>query len=154
MSWVKNGLLLAVGGVIGLCVAAALEVDDDGAERGSEGLRDVDGIALLGEKLRREAEWAMEECTNDEERGAVYAELKASIGTLQEKLVARGAEIIAELEAQFAEGRDEADSMNEPPVQTTQVQNIRNALDELAQSMDATLKGLQPVKATVHAHRG
>lgn len=39
--------------------------------------------------------------------------------------------------------------MNEPPVQTTQVQNIRNALDELAQSMDATLKGLQPVKATV-----
>ena len=149
MSWVKNGLLLAAGGVIGLCVAAALEVDDDGAERGSEGLRDVDGIALLGEKLRREAEWAMEECTNDEERAAVYAELKASIGTLQEKLAARGAEIIAELESQFAEGRDEADSMNEPPVQTTQVQNIRNALDELAQSMDETLKGLQPVKATV-----
>lgn len=154
MSWVKNGLLLAAGGVIGLCVAAALEVDDDGAERGSEGLRDVDGIALLGEKLRREAEWAMEECTNDEERAAVYAELKASIGTMQEKLAARGAEIIAELEAQFAEGSDEADPMNESPVQTTQVQNIRNALDELAQSMDETLKGLQPVKATVHAHRG
>ncbi len=121
MSWVKNGLLLAAGGVIGLCVAAALEVDDDGAERGSEGLRDVDGIALLGEKLRREAEWAMEECTNDEERAAVYAEIKTSIGTLQEKLAARGAEIIAELEAQFAEGSDEADPMNEPPVQTTQV---------------------------------
>ena len=149
MSWVKNGLLLAAGGVIGLCVAAALEADDDGAERGSEGLRDVDGIALLGEKLRREAEWAMEECTNDEERAAVYAELKVSIGTLQEKLAARGAEIIAELEAQFAEGRDEAGPMNEPPVQTTQVQNIQNALDELAQSMDETLKGLQPAKATV-----
>ena len=40
MSWVKNGLLLAAGGVIGLCVAAALEVDDDGAELGFEGLRD------------------------------------------------------------------------------------------------------------------
>ncbi len=149
MSWVKNGLLLAAGGFIGLCVAAALEVDDDGAERGSEGLRDVDGIALLAEKLRREAEWAMEECTNDEERAAVYAEIKTSIGALQEKLAARGAEIIAELEAQFAEGSDEADPMNEPPMQTTQVQNIRNALDELAQSMDETLKGLQPVKATV-----
>ena len=96
----------------------------------------------------------MEECTNDEERAAVYAEIKTSIGALQEKLAARGAEIIAELEAQFAEGSDEADPMNESPVQTTQVQNIRNALDELAQSMDATLKGLQPVKATVHAHRG
>lgn len=149
MSWVKNGLLLAAGGVIGLCVAAALEVDDDGAERGSEGLRDVDGIALLGEKLRREAEWAMEECTNDEERAAVYAEIKTSIGALQEKLAERGAEIIAELESQFAEGRDEADPMNEPPVQTTYVQNIRTALDELAQSMDETLKGLQPVKTTV-----
>ena len=154
MSWVKNGLLLAAGGVIGLCMAAALEADDDGAERSSKGLRDVDGIALLGEKLRREAEWAMEECTNDEERAAVYAEIKTSIGALQEKLAARGAEIIADLESQFAEGRDETDPMNESPVQTTQVQNIRNALDELAQSMDATLKGLQPVKATVHAHRG
>ena len=130
-------------------MAAALEADDDGAERGSEGLRDVDGIALLGEKLRREAEWAMEECTSDEERAAVYAEIKTSIGALQEKLAVRGAAIIAELEAQFSEGRDEADQMNEPPVQTTQVQNIRNALDELAQSMDETLKGLQPVKTTV-----
>ena len=143
MSWVKNGLLLAAGGVIGLCVAAALEADDDGAERGSEGLRDVDGIALLGEKLRREAEWAMEECTSDEERAAVYAEIKTSIGALQEKLAARGVEIIAELESQFAEGSDEADPMNESPVQTTQVQNIRNALDELAQSMDATLKRMR-----------
>ena len=154
MSWVKNGLLLAAGGVIGLCVAAAIEADDDGAERSSEGLRDVDGIAVLSEKLRREAEWAMEECTSDEERAAVYTELKTSIVALQEKLAERGEEIIAELEAQFAEGRDEADPMNEPPMQTTQVQNIRNALGELAQSMDATLKGLQPVKATVHAHRG
>lgn len=91
----------------------------------------------------------MEECTNDEERAAVYAEIKTSIGALQEKLAERGAEIIVELEAQFAEGSDEAGPMNEPPVQTTQVQNIRDALDELAQSMDETLKGLQPVKATV-----
>ena len=149
MSWVKNGLLLAAGGVIGLCVAAAIEADEDGTERSSEGLRDVDGIAVLSEKLRREAEWAMEECTSDEERAAVYTELKTSIVALQEKLAERGEEIIAELEAQFAEGRDEADPMNEPPMQTTQVQNIRNALYELAQSMDETLKGLQPVKATV-----
>ena len=114
MSWVKNSLVLTVGGIIGLRVATALETGDDGAE-----------------------------CA------AIYAEIKISIGTLQEKLAVRGAEIIAELEAQFAEGRDEAAPMNEPPVQTTQVQNIRNALDELAQSMDETLKGLQPVKAMV-----
>lgn len=149
MSWVKNGLLLATGGIIGLCVAAAIEADDDGAERSSEGLRDVDGIAVLGEKLRREAEWAMEECTSDEERDAVYAEIKTSIGALQEKLAERGAEIIAELEAQFAEEGKEEDRVCEQPVQTKCVQNIREVLDELAQSMDKTLKGLQTVKATV-----
>lgn len=149
MSWVKNGLLLATGGIIGLCVAAAIEADDDGAERSSEGLRDVDGIAVLGEKLRREAEWAMEECTSDEERDAVYAEIKTSIGALQEKLAERGAEIIAELEAQFAEEGKEEERVCEQPVQTKCVQNIREVLDELAQSMDKTLKGLQPVKATV-----
>ena len=149
MSWVKNGLLLATGGIIGLCVAAAIEADDDGAERSSEGLRDVDGIAVLGEKLRREAEWAMEECTSDEERDAVYAEIKTSIGALQEKIAERGAEIIAELEAQFVEEGKEEDRVCEQPVQTKCVKNIREVLDELAQSMDKTLKELQPAKATV-----
>ena len=149
MSWVKNGLLLATGGIIGLCVAAAIEADDDGAERSSEGLRYVDGIAVLGEKLRREAEWAMEECTSDEERDAVYAEIKTSIGALQEKIAERGAEIIAGLEAQFAEEGEEEDRVCEQPVQTKCVQNIREVLDELALSMDKTLKDLQPAKATV-----
>ena len=149
MSWVKNGLLLATGGIIGLCVAAAIEADNDGVERSSEGLRDVDGIAILGEKLRREAEWAMEECTSDEERDAVYAKIKTSIGALQEKLAERGAEIIAELEAQFAEEGKEEERVCEQPVQIKCVQNIREALDELAQSMDKTLKDLQPAKAMV-----
>ena len=149
MSWVKNGLLLATGGIIGLCVAAVIEADDDGAECSSEGLRDVDGIAVLAEKLRREAEWAMEECTSDEERDAVYAKIKTSIGALQEKLAERGEEIIAELEAQFAEEGEEEDRVREQPVQTKCVQNIREVLDELAQFMDKTLKELQPAKAMV-----
>jgi hypothetical protein len=149
MSWVKNGLLLATGGIIGLCVAAVIEADDDGAECSSEGLRDVDGIAVLAEKLRREAEWAMEECTSDEERDAVYAKIKTSIGALQEKLAERGEEIIAELEAQFAEEGEEEDLVCEQPVQTKCVQNIREVLDELAQFMDKTLKELQPAKAMV-----
>lgn len=145
MSWVKNGLLLATGGIIGLCVAAALEADGDETEH-SEGLRDVDGIAVLGEKLRREAEWAMEECTSDEERAAVYDELKTSIWALQEKMGQRGAEIIAELEEQFAEERDES---NKQAVQVEQVQSVRAVMDKLVHSMDETLKGLEPKRATV-----
>lgn len=148
MSWVKNGLLLATGGIIGLCVAAALEADDDDSER-SEGLRDVDGIAVLGEKLRRDAEWAMEECTSDEERAAVYDELKASIGALQEKLAERGAEIIAELEAQFEEKGEDAALYPEPITSAERTQSIRAAVDELAQSLDETLKDLQAKKIEI-----
>ena len=148
MSWVKNGLLLATGGIIGLCVAAALEADDDDSER-SEGLRDVDGIAVLGEKLRREAEWAMEECTSDEERAAVYAELKASIGALQEKLGQRGAEIIAQLEEQFEEKDEDAAPHPVPVTSNERTQSIRAAVDEIAQSLDETLKGLQAKKIEI-----
>lgn len=143
MSWVKNGLLFATGGIIGLCVAAALEADDDDSER-SEGLRDEDGIAVLGEKLRREAEWAMEECTSDEERTAVYDELKASIRALQEKLGQRGAEIIRELEAQFEEKGEDAALYSVPIRSNERTQSIRAAVDELAQSLDETLNGLKP----------
>ena len=138
MSWVKNGLLLATGGIIGLYVAVASGAHGDDSER-SEGLRDVDGIAVLGEKLRREAEWAMEECMSDEERVAVYADLKASIGALQEKLSER-------LEEQFAEERDES---NKQAVQVEQVQSVRAVMDKLVHSMDETLKGLEPKRATV-----
>jgi len=145
MSWVKNGLLLATGGIIGLYVAVASGAHGDDSER-SEGLRDVDGIAVLGEKLRREAEWAMEECMSDEERVAVYADLKASIGALQEKLSERGEKIIAELEEQFAEERDES---NKQAVQIEQVQSVRAVMDKLVHSMDETLKGLEPKRATV-----
>ena len=145
MSLVKNGLLLATGGIIGLCVAAALEADGDESER-TEGLRDVDGIDVLGEKLRREAEWAMEECTSDEERVAVCDELKASIGVLQEKLGQRGAEIIAELEVQFEEKGEDAAPHPVPITSAERTQCIRAAVDELVQSLDETLKGLQSVK--------
>lgn len=145
MSLVKNSLLLATGGIIGLCVAAALEADGDESER-TEGLRDVDGIDVLGEKLRREAEWAMEECTSDEERVAVCDELKASIGALQEKLGQRGAEIIAELEVQFEEKGEDAASHPVPITSAERTQSIRAAVDELVQSLDETMKGLQSVK--------
>ena len=92
---------------------------------------------------------ALETGDDGAECAAIYAEIKISIGTLQEKLTVRSAEIIAELEAQLSEGRDKADPMNEPPMQTTRERNIRNTLDELAQTMDEKLKGLQSVKATV-----
>ena len=91
----------------------------------------------------------MEECTSDEERAAVYDELKASIGALQEKLGQRGAEIIAELEAQFEE-KGEDTALNPSTIASSErTQSIRAAVDELAQSLDETLKGLQAKKIEI-----
>ena len=76
----------------------------------------------------------------------LFAEIKASIGALQEKLSERGEKIIAELEEQFAEERDES---NKQAVQVEQVQSVRAVMDKLVHSMDETLKGLEPKRATV-----
>ena len=82
MTWWKNGLLLATGGVAGMAIAAWLEsegkFDDswDRVPRRDNG--DIDGLQVLVDKVRQEAEWAMEECTTDAQREKVYAEVNTS----------------------------------------------------------------------------
>lgn len=75
MTWWKNGLLLAAGGVASLALAAWLEsegksddYDEDYDEQPRRNVPKADGMELLVEKVRRDAEWAMEECTTDAER--------------------------------------------------------------------------------------
>ena len=88
MTWWKNGLLLAAGGVAGLALAAWLEseCEKEGADVEGNGNSKADGIELLVEKVRRDAQWAMEECTTDEEREKVYADVASSIQELQATL--------------------------------------------------------------------
>ena len=75
MTWWKNGLLLAAGGVAGLALAAWLEsegksddYDEDYDERACKNVSKADGMELQEDKVRRDAEWAMAECTTDAER--------------------------------------------------------------------------------------
>ena len=107
MTWWKNGLLLAAGGVAGLALAAWLEsegksddYDEDYEERPRRNVPKADGMELLVEKVRRDAEWAMEECTTDAEREKVYEEVAATIRELQATIQKRGEEIIADLREQ------------------------------------------------------
>ena len=102
MSWWKNGLLLGVGGIAGLAIAAWLEAENDpfGASRGSR--REpttAESIEALMDKIRDEAQWAMDECTTDEQRERVYEEVKASIQKLQTALERSGDKIITDLKA-------------------------------------------------------
>lgn len=113
MSWWKNGLLLAAGGVAGLALAAWLESEaksdrwdcDEEMDRAKVKALKADGMKILVEKVKSEAEWAMEECTTDEDREAVYAEVEESIRKFQASLAKRGEKIIADLKAQVAEAR-------------------------------------------------
>ena len=147
MTWWKNGLLLAAGGVAGLALAAWLEsegksddYDEDYDERPRRKAPKTDGMELLVEKVRRDAEWAMEECTTDEQREKVYAEVSASIKELQATLEKRGEEIIADL-------REQALSSGHPEdldESTGAIANFKSSMEDLTQSLDETLASLKP----------
>ena len=150
MSWWKNGLLLAAGGVAGLALAAWLESEgkeapgDDEVRRKADALK-ADGMQILVEKVRREAEWALEECSTDQEREAVYAEVEASIRKLQATLAKRGEKIIADLKAQVAEAQEqedeEADFSGDDREAT--VRHFKSSMEDLTRSLDETLESLR-----------
>ena len=158
MTWWKNGLLLAAGGVAGLALAAWLESEgksdrwdyDEEMERAKVKALKADGMKILVEKVKSEAEWAMEECTTDEEREAVYAEVEESIRKLQASLAKRGEKIIADLKAQVAEARitEEEDAVdNEDATENGKedaVRHFKSTMEDLTKSLDDTMASLKP----------
>ena len=146
MGWVKNGLLLTAGGVIGGLIG--LIVGGNIVSENYEDLLDdepeeVDGIAVLVRKLRKEAETAMAACETEEAREAVYARIQASVNQMRDELQQRGEGLIAEIreaaqrKAQAAGGETE-DSVDE------QVQNIQDAMERAEQSLGDALEALRP----------
>jgi len=157
MSWWKNGMLLAAGGIAGLTLAAWLESEgksdrwdyDEEIERAKIKALKADGMKILVDKVKNEAEWAMEECVTDEEREAVYAEVEASIRKLQASLAKRGEKIIADLKTQVAETQEpeddtieDADIIESGKQQT--VRRFKSTMEDLTKSLDDTLASLKP----------
>ena len=136
----------------GLALAAWLEsegksddYDEDYDERPRRKAPKADGMELLVEKVRRDAEWAMEECTTDEQREKVYAEVSASIKELQATLEKRGQEIIADLREQtLSDG-----SLEELDEDTDAITNFKSSMEDLTKSLDETLTSLKPTVAPV-----
>ena len=150
MTWWKNGLLLAAGGVAGLALAAWLESEsksddyaDDYEEKPYRKIHKTDGMELLVEKVRRDAEWAMEECTTDEQREKVYAEVSASIKELQATLEKRGEEIIADLREKALSGGSSEDLEE----RNGAITSFRSSMEDLTKSLDDTLVSLKPTIA-------
>ncbi len=158
MSWWKNGLLLAAGGVAGLALAAWLESEDksdgwdDEDERPRRRMPKADGMELLVAKVRKEAEWAMEECTTDEEREKVYEEVASSIRKLQATLQERGDEIIADLREQaLADKRTEALEEGNDEDDISAITQFKSTMEDLTKSLDETLDSLKPEPKPVEA---
>ena len=101
MTWWKNGLLLAAGSVAGLALAAWLESEnksdhwDYDEKKSSAGAAlKADGMRILAEKVKSEAEWPWRNAPRTR-NGSVYAEVEATISKLQATLQKRGEKIIA-----------------------------------------------------------
>ena len=142
MSLWKNGLLLAAGGVAGLALAAWLESESHGYD-GSNSEK-ADGMELLVDKVRRDAEWAMEECMNDEQREKVYAEVSASIRGLQATLQQRGEEIIADLkERALTDGGVD----NDEELGDNSVRKFKSSMENLTRALDEALEAIKPLPA-------
>ncbi len=146
MSVVKNGLLLAIGGMIGAFFAAAMTNDEvrETAKETADACKELAAMDRLVDTLRREGEKALKVCTSDEEREAVYEKIRESVAKLKEEIQARGEALIAEFraKAQQAEAAGmEAESETEAD---GHVENIRQTLERFSESLDETLRALNP----------
>ena len=138
MSWWKNGLLLGAGGIAGLAIAAWLESENDPFGASRESRREpstAESIEALMEKIRDEAQWAMDECTTDEQREKVYEEVKSSIQKLQAALDRSGEKIITDLKAKTKEDDDDELGESDP------VTKYRGTLEKLRKDLDNTKHG-------------
>ena len=133
MSWWKNGLLLGAGGIAGLAIAAWLKSENDPLGASRECRREpstTESIEALMEKIRDEAQWAMDECTTDEQRDKVYEEVKSSIQKLQTALERSGDKIITDLKAKTKEDEDDDLGGSDP------VTKYRSTLEKLLKDLE------------------
>ena len=143
MSMAKNGLLLAIGGMLGAFVAAVMTNDEvkETVKETAEACKEFAAMDRLIDTLRMEGEKALKVCTS--EREAVYEKIRESVAKLKAELQERGEALIAEFrakaQAETAEGEPETASEAEG-----HVENIRQTLARFSESLDETLRALNP----------
>lgn len=156
MGWIKNGLLLTAGGILGTFVGViigdriAMErydylLDDDEEPR--------DGLRILLDNIRCEAASAMETCEDDAAREAVYAKIQDSINHLRSELQTQGEAIIAEFRQQQEEakaaraegtGGAEASAAEGEGTVDEHMQKIKDMMDKAEDTLRETLDALKP----------
>ena len=144
MGMAKNGILLAIGGMLGAFVAAVMTSDEvkQTVKETAEACKEFAAMDRLIEKLRIEGEAALKVCTNDEEREAVYEKIRASVAQLKEELQEKGEALIAEFRAKAQSAGENVPATNEDA--DGHIENIRQTLERFSESLDETLRALNP----------
>ena len=84
MGYMKDGLLLAAGGAVGLIAGVMLcdELQDkksDALANPDDGVLSMDKLSAIVDQVRDEAFDAMSRCETDEERSVVFADCQEAI---------------------------------------------------------------------------
>lgn len=131
-----------IGGLVGWALTNLMNSDNDDVAKGD--FTSEQALGVLLNDIRRDAQWAMDKCTTDEERERVYAQVKESIQNLKVALQKKGDEIIADLQVQATQVHyDEEDD----DTVESRIEQFKRKMDNLTDTLNKTLSDLKPASS-------
>lgn len=124
-----EGLAFGTAGVLGGLILYALMEEDEAKKETTI----TDGLQDIADLVKREAKMALADCKSEEERQAVYAQVRSAIEELQGVMDEKSEAILA-LQEQKAEAGDEE--------ARTHVENLRQTTASVRTALDDVLKAL------------
>ena len=124
-----EGLAFGTAGVLGGLILAALMEEDEAKKE----TPNTDSLQDLADLVKREAKMALADCKSEEERQAVYAQVRSAIEELQGVMDEKSEAILALQEQKAEAGDEEARTHVENLRQTTA--SVRTALDDVLKTL-------------------
>ena len=124
-----EGLAFGAAGVLGGLILSALMEEDEAKKEKPN----TDGLQDLADLVKHEAKMALADCKSEEERQAVYAQVRSAIEELQGVMDEKSEAILALQEQKAEAGDEEARTHVENLRQTTA--SVRTALDDVLKTL-------------------
>lgn len=124
-----EGLAFGAAGVLGGLILSALMEEDEAKKEKPN----TDGLQDLADLVKHEAKMALADCKSEEERQAVYTQVRSAIEELQGVMDEKSEAILALQEQKAEAGDEEARTHVENLRQTTA--SVRTALDDVLKTL-------------------
>lgn len=125
----SEGLAFGAAGVLGGLILSALMEENEAKKETTN----TDGLQDLADLVKREAKMALADCKSEEERQAVYTQVRSAIEELQGVMDEKSEAILALQEQKAEAGDEEARTHVENLRQTTA--SVRTALDDVLKTL-------------------